>query len=168
MFWSKMPSNIFLQAPIILSQTPPKWDAWGGLNNQEAPFSARYCPTDPVSTKCASMLNSLAAPTKLVPLSERYCFTGPRTATNLLKAFMNEELLSCSTSSICTARDTRQVNKIAQRFWLLWPPLVLRKTMGQGPNVSIPTKVKGDLVPFYHMADQPFDTIQSALLASCT
>lgn len=83
LFWSKMPSNIFLQAP-----------------------------TDPVFTKCASMLISVAAPKKLVPLSQRYCCTGPRTATNLFKTFMNEELPSCSTSSICTARDIRQVTKI--------------------------------------------------------
>lgn len=129
------------------------------MNNQEALFAARYCPTDPLSTKCASMLNSLTATTRLVPLSELSCFTGPRTATNLLKAFINEELLSYSTSSICTARDISQVNKSAQRFRLLWPHLILRKIMGQDPNVPIPTKVKGDLASFYHWADQPFDTI---------
>jgi hypothetical protein len=43
----------------------------------------------------------------------------------------------------CTALVTRQVNIIAQRFELAYPPRVLRETIVHGPKASTPTLVKG-------------------------
>jgi hypothetical protein len=55
---------------------------------------------------------------------------------------MNADELISSTSSICTALVTRQVNIIAQRFELAYPPRVLRETIVHGPKASTPTLVK--------------------------
>jgi hypothetical protein len=46
-----------------------------------------------------------------------------------MTVFMNADELISSTSSICTALVTRQVNIIAQRFELAYPPRVLRETI---------------------------------------
>ena len=93
--------------------------------------------------KWTSKLSSLVPPTKLVPLSDLNCCTGPRIATNLRRALINDELLSSSMSSTWTARDTKHVNRMAQRLWFLCIPRVFLKTIGQGPKTSIPTKVNG-------------------------
>ena len=42
---NKSASNIFLAIPIILSQTPPTWEVWGGLKIHSAP-SSRSCSVD--------------------------------------------------------------------------------------------------------------------------
>ena len=60
-----------------------------------------------------------------------------------MTAFMNADELISSTSYICTALVTRQVNTIAQRFELAYPPRVLRETIVHGPKASTPTLVKG-------------------------
>jgi hypothetical protein len=54
--------------------------------------------------------------TKFVPLSERNIFTLPLTEVNLMTVFMNADELISSTSSICTALVTRQVNIIANAW----------------------------------------------------
>lgn len=59
-------SKIFRVMPIILSHTPPMWEAWGGLKIHEHPCSARNLMTF-VSSKLEGMSSSLHAPMKFVP-----------------------------------------------------------------------------------------------------
>ncbi|MEE6499662.1 hypothetical protein FKM82_025183 [Ascaphus truei] len=86
-----------------------------------------------------SICNSLHAPTKLVPQSERICLTGPLTAKNLLRAFMKLEASIDSITSMCIARILMQVKSTAHRLLFASPPLVLREMTIQGPNTSSPT-----------------------------
>lgn len=68
---------------------------------------------------------------------------GPRIAVNLLTALMKADELISSTTSMCTALVTKQVNSIPKRFEFVLPPRVLRVIIDQGPNASTPTLVKG-------------------------
>lgn len=77
-------SKILQAMPIILSHAPPMCDKCGGLNVHMQPWSDRNCFTA-FSSTLEVICKSLQAPVKLVPLSERICFTGPRIARNLLK-----------------------------------------------------------------------------------
>lgn len=129
--------------PIILSQEPPVWEAWGGLNFQIVPDLWRKSWTGPCSTHTLSILRASRAPTKLVPRSEQNSFTDPRTHTKRRKAFINAELLISSTSSMCTPRMAIQVNKIAHFLLCARPHLVLQATTSHGPNVSTPTMENG-------------------------
>ena len=56
---------------------------------------------------------------------------------------MNEELDISSTTSMCRALETRQVNSITHRLLLAAPPRVLQVTISHGPKVFIPIEVKG-------------------------
>jgi len=77
---------------------------------------------------------------KFGPQSERKIFTGPRTE---YKHRIQEELFSCSTTSMCASRVVRHVKRMYQRLFLAWPSLLRRVTIDQGPNVSTPTFVNG-------------------------
>lgn len=69
---------------------------------------------DKLSTLTAAIPRASVLPTKFIPLSERNFATLPRMATNLLKALIKVGDDISSTSSICTARHVRHVNKIPQ------------------------------------------------------
>lgn len=69
--------------------------------------------------------------TKLVPRTDWKSFAGPPMAMNLLRAFM-KLVERDSTTSICTALHTRQVNITAQRLFSSTPLLVWRTQMFQG------------------------------------
>ncbi|KAH3789340.1 hypothetical protein DPMN_167515 [Dreissena polymorpha] len=109
---------MFLVTPIILSHTPPICEACGGLKIHIAPFSLMNFLTAASSTFIVLIPSSLALPTKLVPLSERKNLTSPLRAINLLRALINAEELSESTTSMWTALVVMQVNSIAQRVLL--------------------------------------------------
>lgn len=102
--------------PIILSHTPPIWEEWGGLSIQVHPLLVRKFFIDKLSTLTAAIPKASVLPTKCVPLSERNSATFPRMATHLLKALIKVGDDISSTSSICTARHVRHVNKIPRTF----------------------------------------------------
>ena len=58
-----MAFSIFLHEPIILSHTPPKCDAWGGLKIQD--------PANDLAVVAAILSSSLD-----LPLDNRTCFAG--------------------------------------------------------------------------------------------
>ena len=132
-----------LVTPIILSHEPPMWEEWGGLNLQTTPVSPRKVLICGSFTLMRSMPSSFVAPTKLEPQSDLYSFTAPLSAWNLLMAFMKLDEDISSTSSMCTPRQPRQVNKMPQRFEFALPPRVRRLTTSNGPNASTPTKLNG-------------------------
>ena len=109
--------------PIILSQAPPMCEECGGLKVQVHPRSLRYLSML-LTSRLEEGCNSLAAPTKFVPRSERMCLTGPLMAMKRQKALMKQEVSIDSITSIWTALMDRQVNIIAQRFPCARPPLV--------------------------------------------
>ena len=79
-------------------------------------------------------------PTKLVPMSDRNSFTGPRIVeVKHLRAFKNEEELISSNTSVRVALFTRHMNKAAHLLGCDCAPLVRRDTAYQGPNTSTPT-----------------------------
>jgi hypothetical protein len=107
-----------LTVPIIRSQTPPIWDAWGGLNIQVTFLSFSQLWISPSSTFTVSIFISFTDPTKFVPLSERNNFTFPKREINLRNAFVNADDDISGTTSICIALIVRHVNKIAHRLLL--------------------------------------------------
>ena len=110
-----MESSILLTTPIIRSQAPPMWDAWGGLNSHVQAWLLRYCCTSG-SFAVLRNSNSLLAPMKFVPQSERSCLAGPRMAKNLRRALMQLEVSIDSITSMCTARVLMHVKSTAQRL----------------------------------------------------
>lgn len=138
-FMSKL-SMIFIEAPIILSHTPPKWEAWGGLNTDVILFSSKYfCDNGSSINRSEGMFSSCTAPMKLVPRSDLNWMTCHLNAVNLRNALINEEVNNSSMASKWTARETRQVNIKAHLLWFTVPPLVRRCVVIHGPKVSIPT-----------------------------
>lgn len=87
--------------------------------------------------------NSLHAPIKFVPLSERSCLGGPRIAKNRRQAFMKLEVDMDSNTSMCVALVLMHVNNTAHRLLSALPPRERRVTMLHGPKTSSPTWVKG-------------------------
>lgn len=81
-------------------------------------------------------------PSKFVPLSDLNNFTFPLIAMNRLSAFMNEDDDISSSTSICTARVTRPVNKATHLLLFAEDLLVLRVMTSHGPKMSTPTEVK--------------------------
>ena len=67
-----MPSKILQVIPITCSQTPPKWEAGGGLKAR-----CFYHHAGTFSTNWWPICKSFTAPTKLVPLSDLNWRTGP-------------------------------------------------------------------------------------------
>ena len=60
-----------------------------------------------------------------------------------LRALINDELLSSSMISMCTALEVKHVNNNAHRFEVADPPRVFLVDTCHGPNVSTPTAVNG-------------------------
>lgn len=110
--WRSMESKILRAMPIILSHAPPMCDECGGLKVHMQPWSDRNCSTA-FSSTLEGICRSLQAPMKLVPLSERIRFTGPRIARNLLKALMKLEVSRDSITSIWMALTHRHANSTA-------------------------------------------------------
>ena len=129
--------------PIWRSQTPPKWDACGGLNCHSQPCSFRYFSTACLSISAKDSSNSVFAPTKLLPWSHLSLSAGPRIEKNRLRAHMNELASIVSRSSMWIALLTKIVKTMPQRLLSATPPLVLLVYTVQGPNTSNPTLVKG-------------------------
>ena len=63
---ANMASSTRRMVPICLSHTPPKCDAWGGLNSHLHPCSVAKFSTFLLNSDSASC-SSVFAPTKLVP-----------------------------------------------------------------------------------------------------
>ncbi|MEE6522432.1 hypothetical protein FKM82_020980 [Ascaphus truei] len=106
------------------------------------------------STSLAFICNSLHAPMKLVPQSERICLTCPLIAKNLLKAFMKLDASIDSMTSMCMARVHIQVKSTAHRLLSASPPLVLHEMTVHGPKTLSPTQVKGGSVLILAFAPQ--------------
>ena len=106
----------FLTFPIILSHTPPIWEPWGGLKTHSHRSLPRQVSTVCLSISLNAASNSLHAPMKLVPLSERSCAAGPLTAKNLRRAFMKLEVSMDSINSIWIARMVRHIKTTTQRL----------------------------------------------------
>lgn len=140
--WKSMESNILRVRLIVLSHAPPMCDEWGGLNVHVQLWSDRNC-SSAFSSMLEGICKSLQALMKLVPLSERICFTGPRIAKNLLKALMKLEVFRDSITSMWTALMFRHVNSTAHLLLSANPPLVFQADTDQGPNTCSPTCVKG-------------------------
>ena len=124
-------SKILLQEPIILSHTPPKCDAWGGLKIHFVALSCKYWATGPCSTNDTSILSSLDAPTKFVPLSLLKMETGPRIAIKRLRALMKEALESSSITSMCTPLVTKAREKNS-------PSFLVRNSSSGAPGDDLP------------------------------
>lgn len=129
---SNRESKILLVNPIIHSHTPPRCDEWCGLRMHTEPFWSRYC----FILSLILTPKSSKEPIKLVPLSERYNFPLPRMLVNRLHALIKEELLNSSITSMCTAREVKQVKSTAQRLLVTCPPGVHRAPTDQGPIQS--------------------------------
>jgi hypothetical protein len=146
-------SSIHLAVPICLSQTPPKCEAWGGLNIHSQFCSVTYFVIAFWFIALRAWSNSDFPPMKLVPRSHRRRNDGPCKVKNRLRAQINELVSIVSNTSIWTAPWNRfipsawpafkHVNISPQRFALTAPPLSFRVWILQGPNTSNPTLVNG-------------------------
>lgn len=76
------------------------------------------------------------APTMFVHISDQNNFSFSLIAVDRLRAFMNEDDDISSSTSMCTARVTRQVNKAAHLLLFAEDPLVLRVMTSHGPKPS--------------------------------
>ena len=125
---------------ICLSQTPPIWLAAGGFLSQIIQSAARDSKSNLTcwSTSFNAWPSSLAAPTKLLPLSDLMNLTFPLQAMNLHNASMNELVSIKFPTSIWIALLLRQVNNIP--YLLISDHLSL---MMKGPNMSTPQYVNG-------------------------
>ena len=82
-------------------------------------------------------LISLAAPTKLVPLSEWIVLGVARLLMNLLSMLMKQSVSKDEANSRCTAGEFRQVNKMPHRLMTALPHFAFK-----GPKRSTPVCVK--------------------------
>ena len=87
--------------------------------------------------KVESSLISLAAPTKLVPLSEWIVLGLPRLLMNLHRTLMKQSVSKDEANSRCTARELRQVNKKPHLLTTALPLFAFK-----GPKRSTPVCVK--------------------------
>ena len=87
---NSMASRVRRIVPIWPSHTPPKWDAWGGLNCQAHPLLDRYLSTDEWFIWVRASSSSVFAPMKLPPRSHLSLEAGPRIEKNLLRAHVKE------------------------------------------------------------------------------
>lgn len=140
-FRRSIQSKIQQVTPIMRSQAPPKWEACGGLNIHAHSLLCRYLCTKGFSTNWWTICSSFTAPTKLVPLSERNCRTGPRIDRKRLNALMKQEVLNSSTSWIWIPLDIKHVNRNANHLLVANPPCVRLAVTSQGTKVTTPTNV---------------------------
>lgn len=141
-----MECNMRLETPIIRSQTPPTWDAWGGLKTHKQPSAMRHLLILGSWESFNRISSSLQAPTKLVPQSDLLCLASPRKAKNLLKAFTKGWGTHAVTSLICQAPVLIQVKRMAHVLLCACPPHVLLVMTVHGPNTSSPTYVNSGSV----------------------
>ena len=106
----------FLQHLTNLSQTPSKCGAPGGLNFQTMFFWAKPDVISSLFQELIYSFNSLADPTKFVPLSLIIVAGFPLLAINRLIATKHESVSRLLTTSMCIALVVRQVNQQHQRF----------------------------------------------------
>jgi hypothetical protein len=103
----------------VASHKPPKCDELGGLKRHCIFLSVRklcifsLCSSD--WKRARSSFNSLSAPTKLVPLSERIVAQCPRRDINRRKAAMKASVIRSLTNSMCTALVARHIKIVSCR-----------------------------------------------------
>jgi hypothetical protein len=108
-------SKTRLTMPICLSNTPPKWDGWGG---------------GWVSISWKAFSNLDCQPRKLVHRSHLRTATGPQKARNLLNPHINELESILSSTSICMALELRQDPIVLHWMLFLWI-FVCKQSMGR-------------------------------------
>ena len=138
-----MASNTRWIVLICLSHTPPKCDAWGGLNSYLQPHSVMNFSTFFSSNSDAAASSSVLAPMKFVPRSHLRSLAWPPNAKSLLNAQIKALESIASKTSMWMALLLWHVNTRPQRLAFTPPPLVLRVCTAQGPKTSNPTLVKG-------------------------
>lgn len=111
-----MAFNTRRMVPICRSQTPPKYEACGGLKCHLQPWSLTYFSNLRWSISLMALSSSDFPPTKLEPWSHLSNNAGPRS---------ERACVQDSRVSICMALLLRQVNTSPQRFKLVVLPLVL-------------------------------------------
>ena len=104
-----IPRNTSRMVLIWRSQTPPIWDAAGGLKSHSTSFCCRKVCILAWFHSAMDRRSSASAPTKLVPLSLRIMSGFPLRAMNRCKAFRNESVVRLCVTSMCMALVTRQV-----------------------------------------------------------
>ena len=115
-----------------LSHTPPLCGALGGLKMNLHSSKVLW------SLGSMSLLNSLSAPTKFVPLSQNMLLTGPLMDVKQRRPLIKQSVVRSSSISMCTALEHRQVMRSPYRFASFRPFFTV-----MGPKQSIPTFVKG-------------------------
>ena len=108
---------VFLRLLTKLSHTSPKCGSPCGLNFYTTWFEANSeVVIWPWFHELMYSFNSLADPTKLVPLSLMTVLDLPRLAKNLLETSKQESVSWLRTTSMCTALVVKHVNKHYLRF----------------------------------------------------
>ena len=97
-------SKILRIVLIIRSQTPPWWEATGGLNSHATLRRLAAWTIFARSSWARHRFSSASAPTRLVPLSDHTFYGHPLRETNLTNAFRKASVPKSSTFSRCTAR----------------------------------------------------------------
>ena len=123
---------------INLSHTPAKCGAFGGWNIQLIPRSDNRCLRFSSLQVFAAFFNSISAPRKLLPQSDRISFGVPRRAINCRKVLIKSPVSNEGVTSRCIARVTIQEKMHPHLFGVDRPCFI-----NSGPNISIPTQVRG-------------------------
>ena len=101
-----------LQLLTAASQSPPKCGALGGIVTHSTPRVAAYALSEDsllvLKRRSWRAFNSLRAPMKLLPLSEKMVLGRPRRAINLLRPPIQAADVRAETSSIWTAFVAKQ------------------------------------------------------------
>ena len=113
--------NICLVDLMSLSQTPPIWLAYGGLNLHSISFCNILVFNCCIFQNFISSLISLFPPWKLVPLSLNIISGFPLLLINLIRAHRNESNSSVYDTSICTDLVVKQVKRHPYLLTLLLP-----------------------------------------------
>ena len=96
-------SKILRIVLIIRSQTPPWWEASGGLNSHATLRRLAAWKIFARSSWARHRFSSASAPKRLVPLSDHTFCGHPLRETNLTNAFRKASVAKSSTFSRCTA-----------------------------------------------------------------
>ena len=126
---------------ICHSHTPPMLLAMGGLHFQlihSPPNSIKKSLILFSSISPSAFFSSMLAPTKLAPLSLRIILTFPLLLIKRLSAWMKPSVVKFLVTLMCTDLLDKHVNMASYLYWI-FPPSLTRN----GPNMSIPQKVKG-------------------------
>ena len=134
----KMATNTRRMVPIILSHTPPWWDARGGLKTHSTSRRLAAWMTLARSSWRILRESTACAPTRFVPLSDHIFCGHMRLETNLTKALIKLSVSKASNISMCIARVLKHVNTHPYRLTSCLPRLTKK-----WPNTSTPVYANG-------------------------